>query len=209
MSKQKNKTRLLELLGLHLKPYGFALNKNRAEFTKREKSGWNKFQLIFLNRSAGWEIDPGMLIRQNVVEDIYHKASSYEPKYHKTTPTVGITVEKIIDDGRQHRCYLNSSEDIEECLNYIAGIFADVVLPFFVKYSTMEALDKAVNVKSGKSIFSGLKYEGSVGLILARLSKNPEYFFFLDKYRRYYIDLNDGYYLPDYERLITVLDDLI
>ena len=207
MSKEKNKNSLLEFLSAPLKAYDFSLDKGLPGFTKKQKDGWNKFHLIFLNRDAGWEINIGMLIRKNIVENIYHQASYFEPKYHKTTPTLGIAVEKFINDGKQYRCYLNSENDIEECLKYVENLFVKVALPFFDEYDSLEKMDKAVNIKNGRSIFSGLKYEGNLGIILAKLVKNPDYNFFLEKYRDYYTHFSDGFYLPEFEKLVKVLDD--
>ncbi|QKJ30367.1 hypothetical protein HQ865_11560 [Mucilaginibacter mali] len=208
MNKETNKNTLLELLHNRFKQYNYSLNRSLAEFTKREPDGWSKFQLIFLNRDAGWEINIGMLIRKNVVEDLYHKVSSFEPKYQKTTPTVGITVENLLDDNKKHRCYLNSNEDIENCVYYIEKIFRDIALPFFRQYNEIGNIEKAVNVKNGKSIFSGLKYEGNLGVILAKLVRNPDYPFFVEKNRNYYTTLNDGYFLPQYEKLLEILAEI-
>jgi hypothetical protein len=84
------------------------VNKSLAEFTKRTSEGWHKFQLVFLSCANGWEIIPAMLIRKNVVEDLYHRASFFDAKYHKTTPNIGITVEKLRNDEQSYRFVLKS-----------------------------------------------------------------------------------------------------
>ena len=198
MGKEKGKNNLLELLRERLKAHDFDLNKGLAEFTKKQKDGWNKFHLIFLNREAGWEINIGMLIRKNVVEDIYHQASYFEPKYHKTTPTLGITIEDFINDGKEYRCYLNSENDIEKCIEYIENLFIKVALPFFEEYNSLKKMDEVVNIKNGTSVFSGPIYGGNLGIILAKLVNNPDYAFFLEKYHNYYCNFCDGFYLPEY-----------
>jgi hypothetical protein len=208
MSKEVLKKDLLESLRDPLEAYGFVLNKGLAEFTKKQKGGWNKFQLVFLNRKAGWEIDLGMLIRKDVIENIYHQASYFDPKYHKTTPSLGIAIEKFINDGNEYRCYLNLESDIESCADYIENLFIKVALPFFEQYDNLRKMDEAVNIKSGISIFSGLKYEGNLGIILAKLVKNPDYDFFLEKYLNYYKTLANGFYLQEYEKLVKVLDTI-
>jgi len=208
MSKQTNKNRLLELLYDHIKQYNFVLNKQLAEFTKKQKDGWDKFHLIFLNRSEGWEINIGMLIRKDIVENIYHKASYFEPKYHKTTPTLGITVENFINDGKEYRCYLNSENDIEKCVTYIENLFIKIALPFFEKYDSLKEMDRVINIKNGESIFFGPIYGGSLGIILVKLVGNTNYSFFLEKYYNYYKNFSDGFYLPEYEKLVKVLDTI-
>jgi len=208
MSIKTSKEKLLELLAPPFKAHDFVLNKQLGEFTRRRTAGWEKFQLIFLKRKDGWEINLGMLIRKDIIENIYHQASSFDPKYHKTTPTLGITVEKFRNDGNEYRFYLSSDSDIEKCTNYIEDLFIKVALPFFEQYDNLGTMDKAVNVKNGESIFSGLKYQGNLGIILAKLMKSPDYDFFLKKYYNYYKNLSCEFYLPEYEKLLKILDSL-
>jgi hypothetical protein len=40
-----------------------------------------------------------MLLRKNIVEDILHKISGFEPQYQKGTPTIGISIEDYLRDG--------------------------------------------------------------------------------------------------------------
>jgi hypothetical protein len=206
MEKNKLKINLLEKLSPFFKDLNFSLNKSVCEFTERCRWGWNKFHLIFLDRQYGWEINLGMLIRYHFVEDIYHKASYYEAKYHKTTPTIGISIEKFINDGKDYRCYLNSEDDIDICVNYIKTLFIKIAVPFYEKYDNLENLEEAINIENGASLFSGLKYEGNVGLILAKIVQNPNYDLLLEKYHKYYENLNDGFYLPEFKMLVKVLD---
>src|SRR5687767_13287699 len=108
------KSELLKSVNEKLIEKGFVLNKTQAEFAKRDKDGWFKYQLIFLNRDTGWEINPAMLIRKNVVEDIFHKTSAFEAKYQKRTPTIGTSIENYINDGKAYRFYLADENQINE-----------------------------------------------------------------------------------------------
>jgi hypothetical protein len=205
MTNRELRNSLLDLLALKLKPSGFVLNKAQAEFTNRLKDGWEKFHLIFLVRSEGWEINPGVLIRKNVVEDIYHKASYFEAKYHKTTPTIGIPLENFNNNGNKYRLTLASEADIIPCYHKLLVLFNNVAIPFFEKYSSLEELDREVNIENRKSVFSGPKYEGNLGIILARLTNNPHYHKLEEKYRNYYQQFSNGFYLPEYEGIVEVL----
>ncbi|TVT42865.1 hypothetical protein FNT36_01875 [Hymenobacter setariae] len=208
MTNRELRNSLLDLLALELKPAGFVLNKAQAEFTNRLKDGWEKFQLIFLTRSEGWEINSGVLLRRNLVEEIYHKASYFEAKYHKTTPTIGIALENFYNDGNSYRLTLASETDILPSFHRLLYLFNNVAIPFFGKYSSLEELDKEVNIEIRKSIFSGPKYEGNLGIILAKLVDNPHYSKLEEKYRNYYKKLSNGFYLPEYEGVIEVLKNV-
>ena len=203
------KEKLLSKLEGELSQYNYKLKKSADEFIHKNKDGWFKFQLIFLERDDDWEINLGMLIRIDNIENIYHKASYFEPKYHKTTPTIGITVENYINDGNEYRFDLIKSQDIETCFNGILKLFKEIAIPFFEKYKSINEIEKAINVKEGNSIFSGIKYEGNLGIILAKLVNNPDYEFFKAKYLKYYTEDYDGFYLEEYLNIIKVLDSIV
>ncbi|MCI1187116.1 hypothetical protein MON38_06765 [Hymenobacter sp. DH14] len=205
MTNRELRNALLERLASDLAPYGFVLNKSLAEFTKRSGEGWEKFQLIFLVRSNSWEINPAMLIRIDIVENIYQKASYFDKKYHKTTPTVGISLEDFVNDGKGYRFDLSNEEDIERCYQSTMMLFKKVVIPFFSQYNNIEQLDREINVENRESIFGGPKYEGNLGIILAKLACNPRYNQLESKYHCYYQQLQDGFYLAEYEGIVEAL----
>lgn len=209
MNSNQLKEDLLSKVEAELIKFDFKLKKSLCEFTEITSDGWNKYQLIFLIREDGWEINLGMLIRKNIVEDIYHRASYFDPKYHKTTPTIGITIEDYIRDGNQYRFDLRNVEDLNVCCSGIAKLFKEIALPFYDKYSSLDRIEKDINVKEGKSIFSGIKYEGNIGIILAKLTHNPEYELLKEKYLKYYSEKYDGFYLNEYIGIIKVLEEIV
>ena len=204
MKNKELRNALLTSLASDLSVNGYLLNKGLEAFTKKLPDGWNRFSLTFLDYD-GWEVKPSMLIRKNLVEDIYHRTSFFEPKYHNTTPTIGISVENLLNNGSDYRFLLTEEKDIEPCRQWVLKTFFDIAEPFFTKYNSLEELDKAVNVLQGKSIFSGPKFEGNVGIILAKLVGNIHYNEFVEKYRKYYEWFSNGYYMPEYEGVLKTL----
>ena len=208
MINKELRNKLLIALDLELSHKGYVMSKSQGEFTKKSVDGWEKFQLIFLIRGSGWEINPAMMIRKNEVENIYHKTSFFEAKYHKTTPTVGITVENFINDGDEHRLILTCETDIFLCKQQIMKLFSQIVEPFFCHYSSIEEIEKEINIENRVSIFKGPKYEGCLGIILARIVKNPNYKHLEEKYRKYYEWFSNGFYMPEYEGVLNTLNSL-
>ena len=208
MSDRELHDALLNALDNNLRAYGFVLNKRKGTFRRKNKEGWHDFQLVFLSRSPGWEVKIGLLIRKNIVEEIYHKASFFEPKYHKETPTIGVALENYISDGHDYKFTLEKIADISHCYSEILNLFTDIAEPFFVLYNSLEKLDKAINVEQGCSIFTGIKFEGNVGVIIAKLVGNPKYEQLKNKYRKYYEKLSNGFYLSEYEGVLRVLEEL-
>src|SRR4051794_19245042 len=127
------KEELLKVLEPELKSYGFTINKKKSEFIKRGNDGWQKYQVIFLLRNEGWEINLGMLIRINVVEEIFHQTSGFEPKYQKDTPTIGVTVGNYLQDGESYKFDLFDEQHINGVAKHILLVFNNIAVPFFEK----------------------------------------------------------------------------
>ncbi|KAA9332456.1 hypothetical protein F0P96_13370 [Hymenobacter busanensis] len=198
---------LLDALAVDMSAQGYVLNKSRAEFTKRSSDGWNKFQLLFLDRATHWEIVPGLLIRKNQVEDIYHKASYYEKNYQKFTPTIGILVENYTGTSIDSRRELRKPTDVEPCIGELLQQFNAVALPFYERFASIKVLESEINDQnSSGSLITGPIRKGSLGVILASLVNNPDYEMLKEKYREYYNRFSEGFYLREYEGVLKVLE---
>lgn len=199
---------VLKLVQQHLKQYGFTLNKQLAEFTKKNENGWIKFYLIFLERNQGWEINPTMQIRFNVVEDIFHKTSGFDMKYQKGTPTIGSSAENYLQTGYgTYRFALGEEEDIEGIVLHINDVFENMALPFYEKFIKLEEIERAINRDVKGSSLTGGIFVGSKGIILAKLLDHPNYEELRSIYMRYYEKFADGFYLPSYMDLVKYLDE--
>jgi hypothetical protein len=204
------RNRLLLLLAAEFESYGFVLNKAQAIFTKRVPNGWQKFQLVFLVRSEGWEINPALLIRNDIVEKIYHKASYFEAKYHKTTATVGLPIEKLINNGYAydfHNFQLHTESDLNPTFQGLITLFKEVAIPFFQQYDSLEKIDNEINKENGARLFTWTSH-GSIGLVIAKLVGNSRYDQLEKKYRKYYEQIDNGFYLPEYEGVVRIVKDL-
>ncbi|MBF9237664.1 hypothetical protein I2I05_09680 [Hymenobacter sp. BT683] len=208
MTSRDLRNALLTAVAADLLPFGFVLNRAQAEFTQRTPDGWNKVQLVFLWQNPGWEIKAGFLIRLHRVEQIYHQASYFEPKYHRSTPTIGIPLENLLTNGQTSCATLCTAADVAPCLEWMKGLFEDQAQPFFARYHAIPVLEQAVNAAPGTGLFSGLKYEGNVGMILAKLVDSPAYTQLQQRYRKHYEWLANGFYLPEYEKLLKVLEEI-
>ena len=206
MNKQEIKNTFQASVADDLLQYGFKLNKQDSVFTRKTSYGWDKFHLTFYNRTSGWDVDFGMLIRISEVEKIYHAGSYFEKKYHSSTSTIGITVGTYLKDEESNTIFLDENSDINEFYAMTLRLFKEVALPFFEKYNTIQELDKVINVEEGESIFPRKIYEGHLGIILAKLANNPKFNFFEQKYREYYKKDYGGFYLKEYEDVLKVVE---
>lgn len=205
MTKTELRNNFQAQLSKELFQYNFKLNKQTSEFTREKKYGWDKFQLVFINMGSRWEVNFGLLMRIDMIENIYHEGLYYESKYHKTTPTIGITIEKYINDGNEYRLYIDTNSELDSCTDKVLQLFKSIALPFFEKYESIQKLDEAINVELGSSIFSGIKYGGNLGIILAKLNNNPSFGILENKYREYYKIFCNGFYLEEFENILKVV----
>jgi hypothetical protein len=200
------KRELLRAVEEGLKDSKFTLSKSQAEFIRRSNEGWDKYQLMFLNRNEGWEINPAMLIRKNIVEDIFHCTSGFEKKYQKGTPTIGSSIENYLGERNgNYRFELAEESQIGVIAQKIIALFKEVALPFFSKYNTIESLDLVINENIADVELTGAIFKGSKGIILAKLTDRNNYKYLVEIYTKYYENFSDGFYLLRFKNLLEAL----
>lgn len=202
------KSELLKALGIKLKPYDFNLNKSLAEYTKRNKDGWNKYQLVFLMRDEGWEINPGLLMRLDIVENIFHKFSGFEEKYKKNTPTIGTSIEDIGNDHQFYRFELTEESQINVLAENLYSLFIKIGLPFFDKFNSLKKIDTVLNSNPEDVSLTGPIFKGSKAIIIAKFTGRNDFHELKSFYYKYYEKFADGFYLPEYKELTKALEEI-
>ncbi len=199
------KSELLKSLSTLFKSLGFQVNKS-GEYFKKNKDGLCSFHLVFLTRDEGWEINPTMAIRVDLIEDIFHKTSNFEEKFKKGTPTIGISIEKYLNNNKNYRFNLIKESQIDTITQELYSLFKDIALPFFDKFSSLEALDRALNTNLDDTSLTGSIFKGSKALIVAKLVNREDYKMIRDFYLSYYTSFSGGFYLPEFKELVALLD---
>jgi len=202
------KERLLNTLDNTFQNDGFKLDKSAVEFTKKTIAGWYKYQIIFLERGC-WELIPGMLVRDDTVENIFHKTSEFNNQHKKRTPTIGISVENYLHDQTGNfRFFLKDETDIPVAANSLISLYYHYASPFFKKYENISEIEKDVNADINDTSLTGPIFKGSKGIILAKLC-NKENFENLQRgYYEYYSNFSGGFYLPSFKKLTAYLKDI-
>jgi len=199
------KAKLLSELEPKLQVFGFKLNKNLAEFTRSNNDGWFKYQIVFLKIDNGWELKPSLLLRFNIIEDIFHKISGFEEKYKKGTPTIGISIEDYLENDK-YRYQLIDKDQIDNLVQQLYVVFQKIAVPFFDRFNTIEKLDEVLNVAPGDTTLTGSIYKGLKALIIAKLVKRDNYKELEETYFNYYEKFSDSFYLPEYRSLVKLLE---
>jgi hypothetical protein len=200
------KSEVLTRLGEKLKSSGYKLSKSACEFTKKTDFGWNKYQIVFLNRDNGWELKPSLLVRFNEVENLFHQISDFDKKYQKVTPTIGTSIEDLVNSSiTQTRLELTNEIQINGVVNSLIELFDNVADPFFRTYNNLHAIDEKLNSNVNDTSLTGDIFKGIKSLIIAKLIKRKDFCKIENIYHSYYKEFSNGFYLPEYLKLRELL----
>lgn len=67
------KNEILTLIDKKLNSFGYNLSKSAFYLTKKTEFAWNKYQIVFLIHEDGRELKPSLLVRFDVVENLFHQ----------------------------------------------------------------------------------------------------------------------------------------
>ena len=198
------KNAILNGLEEKLAIYGFKMNKSLPGFRKKTIYGWQDFHLVFLVREKGWEIKLGLLVRFNIVEDIYHQISGFEKKYQKGTHTIGVPVEDLKKNWEE--LDLCEESQIDYIKNKVFELFKSIALPFYDKYNDIKMVDKSLNNVPEDTSLAGSIFKGAKSLIIAKLLNRADFAKLEEIYQAYYENFANGFYLPEYLKLKDYLN---
>jgi len=201
------KQQVLKSLDDKLEKFGFKFKKSDDSFVQNTVSGWNMFSVVLLKKGTGWNIRPGLLIRFNIVEDLFHQISDFEKKYQKGTPTLGTSIEDLDIDGLESRFDLTEEGQIDLVSDKLFELFKSVGVPFFEKHKELHSAERAVNQDVNNTHLTGPIFKGTKGLVLAKLLNRKDFTALQEEYLHYYENFSDGFYLPDYKRLMELLNN--
>ncbi|MHC5355040.1 hypothetical protein ACYSNX_12930 [Myroides sp. LJL115] len=200
------KNEVLVRLGDKINSFGFKLSKSACEFTKKTDFGWNKYQIVFLLRDDGWELKPSLLVRFNVVENLFHQISDFDKKYQKGTPTIGTSIEDLDNSSMaSKKIGLTNETQINSIVKDLFDLFKNSAIPFFNKYDNLSEIDNKLNSCLEDTSLTGGIFKGTKSLITAKLTKREDFDKLESVYQSYYENFSDGFYLPEYLRLKELL----
>jgi hypothetical protein len=200
------KNEVLSRLGEKFNFFGYRLSKSACEFTKKTDFGWNKYQIVLLIRDNGWELKPSLLVRFDVVENLFHQISDFDKKYQKGTPTIGTSIEDLCNSSvTSTRFELTNESQINGVVSGLAQLFENVAVPFFERYNNLSSIDEKLNSNVKDTSLTGDIFKGTKALITAKLTRRNDFDELATMYKSYYESFADGFYLPEYLRLRELL----
>lgn len=180
-----------------------------SESLKRTSHGVSQyFQVRVLTRSGRSTVVPGVMVRIDVIEDIYHRTSGVEAAGQRYTWTIGTTVAGLRGvPSRDVRLEFATDAEREQVVHSLATMMKTVALPYFEAYSSVEAIDQLLNEKTQdpKVEAGGRPHRFFIGLIAGCLMKRRDMKALVSEYERLVGGLDNGFYLPHFFRLVADL----
>ncbi len=152
--------------GFKPRPAGYIL-------VRAQPWGQQRLDLTIADYNPIFELAPVLGIRWDAAEDVYHLFSGAAPRDHGLSSTVTTTGSYF---GLPDEWEGDDEASIRAAVDEIARFAADLVVPFFDRHDTLEALDRALNVErpAGFDITNPSDHARHA-LIVARLAHNPEF----------------------------------
>ena len=205
------KQALFQAVAERLAPDGFELDAAKDNLARRRNGITDIFQLTCVDGKPGYRIQPGVAVRIERVEEIFHQTAGYERKYQKDTPTMGTRVSSLLGGGpRSCEFVLQAVAEIGPSTENLMRVYREVALPYFQHWSSLAAIDAELNDKPGeRTQHRALAwFRCSTGIIVAKLLGRPDY----DQLASFYTDVmsrdNKGFYLKRFQALLKSLESV-
>lgn len=140
------KRELFSSVGEALARYAFRVNVKKDSFLRAHDGVVEIFQLVCLDGKPGLRVQPNVAVRINLVEDIFHQTTGFEPKYQKDTPTIGGAIGNLVaNDNCAAEFLLESSDQVPEISRQIVDTFLDLALKYYERFTQLTEIDKEQN----------------------------------------------------------------
>lgn len=205
------KTALFDALCRQLAKYDFTFKAKVDNFVRQHDGTLEIFQITCLDGKPGYRIQPGVAVRIEQVENIFHQTSGFESKHQKDTPTMGSSVGILLTgDSRSCEFLLETESEVQSITKKIMDVFHDFALPYFERWGSLTAIDAELNDKpTERTLHRALAwFRCSTGIIVAKLLDRPDY----DQLAAYYTEVmtqdNNGFYLKRFQALLESLESV-
>ena len=209
MSKALARAELMKSLEPRMAARGFRLVKSMEWYQQKQPGIKRLYELEFINCGDYNSVRPGIRMRIDEVEKIFHRTSGYEKSAHSSTSTLGRPLWKLTEDHKQFQYDLGDVDHVPVVASLAESAFDTMAAPLFEKYSTVAAVDSVLNKDPYKfGIFHFLPYmQYAHGVIAARLNQRPDYGKLVDIYSKAMKRIAKGFYSDRFEALVRDLED--
>lgn len=200
---------LLDAVGAELNLFGFKLMKGKKRLMRRSHGRTEVFGLPVVDYAPTYYVRPWAGIRFDEIENLFHQTSGFEPAYQSDTHTIGVDFWRIYGtDG--YDIPFREEADVTTVASQLLTIFREKAQPYFEQFSTVAAVDVALNDQPNEPCIHGGMPSNrcSRGVIVAKLTGRKNYDELVSIYRSILIKDNNGFYLPAFESLLDRLEGI-
>ena len=206
---KKLKNLLMNSISHQLEGLAFKAKLSRDSVVRQLDDIRHIYQFAFIESSVGWRIQPGVAVRFDHVEDIFHQTSGFDPKYQKDTPTIGGFIGSIRFASHQDCEFsLENVEQVAQVADALVELFHGFAEPYFERFTSLAAVDTELNDKPTERTPNRVApwLRCATGSIVARLVDRPNYGDLIQVYLDTMRTSDKGFYLKRYQALLDWLD---
>lgn len=211
LTKQEAREAITAEIEEFLKPLGFTHNRQRRVFDRKQEDCTERYVLIYTdNIEGGSRIEPEAAIRVESVERLFHAASYYSESIQDTSTLVAGVY--FLDQKRYkhllHGVPVSTEKEVGPAAEQLFHAFKDVALPFYERFSTLNAIDAHLNDKpKGKAFTPWSVYERAArGIVVAKLVGRKNYDKLVKTYRKQ-VKKYESIHLSHFEALVQALEN--
>lgn len=193
-------------LEMALQPFGFDYDSESEWFSRSHGHFDDIFELCLSACSGSLKITPVALVQVKPVQWFYNRSYQRGTEAARQSGAIGVELKALLDVSNEIEWYIHTERDIPCAVAEVAAVFREHVIPFFQRYSTIEAIDEALNSKPRKEcLVSIYPARAAEGLIIAKLLGRPDFDKLAKFYERKVKREWSGVDLPEFQALVKDL----
>lgn len=202
------KNKVFEALQPAVRGTGFSVQASQERIVRRPAKGVTQLVQLAISPSHPFAcVDAHLGVRLDVVENIFHRTSGFEPRFQKGTPTMGGSLADIM--GRPDLRLLLDERSGPQLVR--DRLFAPEMLDFyeewFRRFSSLEGIDRELNddplYETPNRDMPWLRC--ATGAIVAHLCQRANYAEIVECYRDVLKEFSQGFYLSRFDLLLADL----
>ncbi|WP_339742226.1 hypothetical protein [uncultured Rubinisphaera sp.] len=195
------------LIATHLSSLGFKYSKDSEVFARNNDDRADSFSLIFVDHASALKVSMCMAVSYCRFAELLSHANKLPIHYYKYSSTVMSSI--TADDADSELVlHLVRESDLEEKVALALTAFHDQALDYYSKFSSLEAVDKAVNKDPSAPCREMPNFErrAMVGAIVACLLGRSDSREIIGEHREMLLTYLSGIHVRTFDRLIEILD---
>ncbi len=202
MAWDDTRAEVLAALASWLGPHGYKLIKSRDAFEKSSRTERRSvYPMLVASRYGTYTLDVWCGVRNNAIEDWFHRTSGVEKKFRSRYTT--------INRASEQRWPLDTATDVAAAIGKAERFTRETALPFLEREYTYQDYSDLLNADPTEP---DCPYHGNrenrchYGLIAAKLAGDPRYPELKEAYAHYLRTTNNGFHYPRFEAMVADLE---